>query len=283
MIVNEKVANEEQDVATQRCGMRRLAVVGKGGVGKTALAAILIRVLGEGGMAGRLLAIDADPALGLTHALGMHVERTMGQVREDILAAARSGIDAQMTEIAGMLDYMVMEALAEDENLALLAMGRSESLGCFCPVNDILRDAIRILSQTFDTIVIDGEAGLEQINRQVMDELDWLVMVTDPSSRGLQTVALLKEIVEEKKVVRCARTGVVFNRVEGDEGFLREAAARIGVEVLSFIPQDPAITSYDLVGRSLAELPAGSPAVSAVRGLAAILCGPAAGRVGTPD
>ncbi len=251
--------------SNQSSGMRRLAIVGKGGVGKTAFAAMLTRVLAEGGKAGRLLAIDADPALGLTHALGMRIEKTMGQVREAILAAARSGIDTEMTEIAGMLDYMVMEALAEDENMALLAMGRSESRGCFCPVNDILRDAIGILSQRFDTIIIDGEAGLEQINRQVMDELDWLVMVTDTSARGLQTVALLKEIVEENKVVRCARTGVVFNRVEDNEDLLAEAAARIGVEVLGFVPQDPAITSYDLVGRSLAELPGDSAALSAVR------------------
>jgi CO dehydrogenase maturation factor len=252
-------------------GVRRLAVVGKGGVGKTAFTAMLTRVLAEDGKAGRLLVIDADPALGLTHALGMRVERTMGQVREDILAVARSGVDAQMTEIAGMLDYMVMEALVEDENLALLAMGRSESLGCFCPVNDILRDAIRILSQTFDTILIDGEAGLEQINRQVMDELDWLIMITDPSSRGLQTVALLKEIVDKKEVVHCTNTGLIFNRVESSEDLLAKAAAGLGVDVLGFIPQDPAITGYDLVGRSLAELPADSPAVLAVRSIAAVL------------
>ncbi|MBN1321595.1 MAG: AAA family ATPase [Thermoleophilia bacterium] len=249
--------------------MGRLAVCGKGGVGKTALTAMLSRALLEGGKSGRLLAIDADPALGLTYALGMHVEKTMGQVREAILAAARSGAGAEMTEIAGMLDYMVMEALIEDESLALLAMGRSESLGCFCSVNDILRDAIKVLSRRFDTVVIDGEAGVEQINRQVLDELDWLIMVSDASSRGLQVVALLRELVEEKKVIRCDRTGVVFNRVRGDEHLLGEAAAKIGAEVLGFVPEDPAIAAYDLVGRSLRELPDDSVALSAVRTIAA--------------
>lgn len=241
---------------------------GKGGVGKTAFTAMLIRVLVEGGKAGRLLAIDADPALGLTHALGGHVEKTMGQVREAILAAARSGIDTEVTEMAGMVDYMLMEALAEEETFALLAMGRSDSLGCFCAVNDILRDAIRILSAQFDTIVIDGEAGLEQINRQVMDELDYLIMVTDTSSRGIQMVALLKELVEEKEVVRCNRTGVVFNRIQNNEDLMAEAAAKIGVRVLGYVPEDPTITSHDLAGRSISELPADSVAFSAVRTIA---------------
>ena len=161
--------------------MRVFAVCGKGGVGKTAFTAMLTRVLLEGGVADRLLAIDADPAQGLTHALGMRVEKTMGQVRETILAAAQSGTDTELTELAGTLDYMVMEALVEHDNLALLAMGRSESLGCFCSVNAILRDAIKLLSQRFDILVIDGEAGVEQINRQVVDRIDHLIMVTDTS------------------------------------------------------------------------------------------------------
>lgn len=248
--------------------MGRLAVCGKGGVGKTAVTAMLTRVLAEGGESGRLLAIDADPALGLAYALGMRVEKTMGQVREAILAAARSGVDTEMTEIAGLLDYMVMEALAESESLALLAMGRSESLGCFCSVNDILRDAIKVLSRQFDTIVIDGEAGVEQINRQVVDELDWLIMVTDGSARGLQVVTLLQDLVEEKKVIRCDRMGVVFNRVQRNEDILAAAATKVGAKVLGFVPEDPTVTEYDLVGRPLTELPEDSAALSAVRGIA---------------
>ena len=250
---------------------RRIAVVGKGGVGKTALAAMLARVLLDGRSAGRLLAIDADPALGLVQALGLRVEKTMGQVRETILDAARAGADREMAEIAATLDYMVLEALVENGGLALLAMGRSESLGCFCAVNDVLRDAIRMLADRFDTILVDGEAGLEQLNRQVMDELDRLVIVTDPSARGLQTGALLDELVREKQVIRCARVGVVFNRVVGGEDTLAQSAAALGVEVLGFIPQDPVLARFDTEGRSLLDLPADSAALTAVRALAAAL------------
>jgi CO dehydrogenase maturation factor len=247
---------------------RIFAICGKGGVGKTAFTALLTRALSESGTAGKLLVIDADPALGLTHALGMQVEKTIGQVREAIITAAKLGSNTDIAEIAGMLDYMVLEALVEGGNHALLAMGRSETLGCFCSVNDLLRDAIEFLSQRFDTILIDGEAGLEQINRQVMSELDCLLILTDASSRGLQTVALLKEMVEEKNIIRCGKIGVVFNRVQGDEDFLAQSAAKIGIDVLGFVPQDPRIASYDLIGRPLPGLPGDCAALAAIRGIA---------------
>lgn len=246
-------------------GKQVYAVCGKGGVGKTAFTAMLTRALLESGRAGKLLLIDADPALGLPSALNMQVKKTIGQVREAIITTAKLGQDTDITEMAGMLDYMVMESLVEADGYVLLAMGRSESVGCFCSVNDLLRDAIKILSQKFDTIVIDGEAGLEQINRQVMNELDCLIMLSDASSRGLKTVALLKEMVEEKNVVTCRKMGVVFNRVQCDEEFLTESAGKIGVEILGFVPQDPSVANYDMRGRSLWELPGDSTALAAVR------------------
>jgi len=253
-------------------GKRIIAVCGKGGVGKTAFTALLTRALLESGTAGKLLLIDADPALGLPNAMDLRVEKTIGQVREAVITTARLGQDADIAEMAGMLDYMVLEALVETDGYALLAMGRSESLGCFCSVNDLLRDTIKILAQKFDTIIIDGEAGLEQINRQVMNELDCLVMLSDASSRGLQTVALLKDMVAEKKVVQCRRMGVVFNRVQNGEEYLTASAAKIGVEILGFVPQDQSVASCDMHGRSLWELPGDSAALVAVRGIVDGLC-----------
>ena len=244
---------------------RTIAVCGKGGVGKTAFTALLTRGFVEWGNAGRLLVIDADPALGLIHALGVQVEKTMGQVREEIIQAARAGNKESLTEMVAMVDYMLLEALVEGDDFALLAMGRSDSLGCFCPVNSALREAITVLSRQFNTIVIDGEAGLEQINRQVVKELDCLVILTDTSARGLKTVDLLKEMVVDKKVVRCQKAGVIFNKVQSNHSLLSRSAEKIGVEVWGFLPQDPAVTDYDSLGRPLGQLPADSPALTAVR------------------
>lgn len=244
---------------------RLIAVCGKGGVGKTAITAMMGRVLVESGKAGRLLLIDADPAMGLLTALGMQVRRTMGQIRENIIETARRGEKDEKARLADTLDFMVFEALTETDDFALLAMGRTETLGCFCPVNDLLRGAIETLSKNFDTIVIDGEAGLEQINRQVMRRVSTLVVVSDATSRGIQTAELIRRMVTQDRVIECERIGIVFNRVQGNEDLLRKAAADIGLEIFGMIPQDERIAHHDLIGKPIIQLPADSPALDAVR------------------
>lgn len=244
---------------------RLIAVCGKGGVGKTAITAMMGRVLVESGKAGRLLLIDADPAMGLLTALGIHVRRTMGQIREDIIETARRGDKQAKAHLADTLDFMVLEALTEMDEFALLAMGRTETLGCFCPVNDLLRGAIETLSKSFDTIVIDGEAGLEQINRQVMRRVSTLVVVSDATSRGIQTAELINRMVMQDRVIECEKIGIVFNRVRGDEDLLSKAAANIGLEIFGMIPQDEMIAQHDLIGKPITQLPNSSPALDAVR------------------
>jgi CO dehydrogenase maturation factor len=252
----------EMNIGIQK---RVVAICGKGGVGKTAFTTMMTRALLESAKAGKLLVIDADPALGLPATLGINVERTIGQVRESIIDTAKHGSGVDKTEIANQLDYMVLEALVETDKLALLAMGRTEAQGCFCPVNDILRDSIAVLSNKFDTIVIDGEAGLEQINRQVMSQVDVLIILTDTSTRGRQTVEYIKKLVVDEHVIECKKLGVVFNRVQGGEELLFQSAKNIGIDVFGVIPQDENIANYDLVGRPLSDLPTESPALVAVR------------------
>jgi CO dehydrogenase maturation factor len=227
----------------------------------------LIKVLLESSSAGKLLVIDADPALGLTHAINVHVGKTIGQVRETIITAAKEDRATELTDMVGALDYMVMEALSETEALAVLAMGRSETLGCFCSVNSLLRDAVKLLSQKFDTIVIDCEAGLEQINRQVMDNLDVLIILSDATSRGIQTAKTIQTMVKKEKMIQCRKMGLVFNRVRGNEELLKQYAREIGIEVFGYIPDDENIAHYDLVGRSLLDLPYVSAAQSAIHAI----------------
>jgi len=243
---------------------RLVAVVGKGGTGKTVFTAIMARALLESDRAGKLLLIDADPAMNLPNVLGVDVGRTMGQIREDIIVTARKGEEEERTKLAHTLDYMVLEALIETPEFALLAMGRTETLGCFCPVNDVLRGAIEVLSKSFDTIIVDGEAGLEQLNRQVMRHVDTLAIVSDATSRGIKTAALIKGMVEKDRVIQCERMALVFNRVQGNEELLEQLALDIGLPVFGFIPQDENIAYYDLVGKPITEL-AASPGLDAIR------------------
>ena len=247
------------------------AVCGKGGVGKTAITAMMSRVLVEGSQAGKLLINDADPAMGLLTALGIHVRRTMGQVREDIIRTARRGKQQDKDHLVESLDYMAFEAMEELDDFALLAMGRTETLGCYCPVNDLLRGTIETLSKSFNTILIDGEAGLEQINRQVMRRLSTLIIVSDATARGIETAEMIKGMVERDEVIQCGRLGLVFNRVSGNEDLLRKAADEIGMEILGIIPQDEIIAYHDLIAKPITQLPADTPGLIAVRSIVANL------------
>ncbi len=247
---------------------RLLAVCGKGGVGKTTFTAMMTRILIESGKAGKLLLIDADPAMGLLNALGVNVRRTMGQVREEIIKTARRGIKEEKIQLVVMLDYMALEALSEMDDFALLAMGRTETLGCYCPVNELLRGTIETLSESFDTILIDGEAGLEQINRQVMCRVDTLIIVSDATSRGIQTAGLIKRMVQSDRVIQCEKMGLVINKVQGNEELLEQFAREMGLEVFGYIPQDENIAYHDLVGEPITKLPATSPSLAALRDIA---------------
>ncbi len=239
------------------------AVCGKGGTGKTASIAMMARAFYESGKAGRLLLIDADPAMGLLSALGAKAQRTMGEIREEIIKTAKKGSAEEKSNIGDMSDYMTFEALAEMDDYALLAMGRTETLGCFCPVNTLLRSAIETLSNSFDTILIDGEAGLEQISRQVVKRVDTLMIVSDPSSRGIETAEMIKKMIEVDKAMDCKRLGLIFNRVRGHENILEESAKKIGIELLGIIPFDENIAEHDLVGKPITDLPKDSSALSA--------------------
>jgi CO dehydrogenase maturation factor len=244
---------------------RLIGVCGKGGTGKTASIAMMARALTQHDSTGRLLLIDADPAMGLVSALGARVRRTMGEVREEIIKTAKGGQNEKKSKIFDMLDYMVFEALTELDGHAIIAMGRTETLGCFCPVNSLLRNAIETLSENFDTILIDGEAGLEQINRQVVRRLHTLLIISDPTSRGMQTAEMIRKMVLEDRILRCEKLGLVFNRVRGNEDLLREASGRLGLELAGLIPFDENVATYDLLGRPISELPVDSPSVATYR------------------
>lgn len=257
-------------MANTRLGKKRLiAVCGKGGTGKTASIALMTRALAEHPATGNLLLIDADPAMGLLSALGVQVRRTMGEVRESIILTSKRGKSEEKANIGNMLDYMIFEALTELDQFSVLAMGRTETLGCFCPVNTLLRNAIEAMSDNFDTILIDGEAGLEQINRQVVKELHTLLVISDPTSRGMETAAMIRKMIEEDKVIRCEKFAMVFNRVRGNEDYLQESATKLGIELAGMVPFDENIAQFDLVGKPITDLPNDSSSLESYRRIVA--------------
>ena len=244
---------------------RVIAIAGKGGAGKTALTAMMAKILMESRRDLKVLLIDGDPSMGLPIALGIEVRRTIGEAREEIINTARTNKNQGKVQLADMLDYLILDTLSEMEGYSLLVMGRTETLGCFCPVNDLLREAIESLSKSFDIILIDCEAGLEQINRKVVRDIDELIIVTDATLRGVQTAALIYKTTRDHNILPHGEIGLVLNKSRGKEAPIIQAAEKIGLKILGSIPEDESIIKYDLIGKPITDLPSSSPGLIATR------------------
>jgi CO dehydrogenase maturation factor len=236
-----------------------IAITGKGGVGKTVLTAMMVKKLVESRRNLKILAIDGDPAMGLSTALGIEAKKTIGEAREILINSAQDNQKLKKIQIASMLDYLILETLTERHGFSMLAMGRTETLGCFCPVNDLLRSAIEKLSKSFDIVLVDCEAGLEQINRKVVKTVDQLVIITDPSLRGIQTSNMIIKMTYEYNILPHGQIGLVLNKVIGQVTPISQLAEKVGVKILGLIPQDEIIAEYDLFGKSIIEIPDNSP------------------------
>jgi CO dehydrogenase maturation factor len=226
-----------------------VAVCGKGGVGKTTISAAIARILL--GRPGNVLAIDADPSVGLATALGFTIRKTVDDIRQDLIRHLTSGSSGNREQVVARLDYEIFAALEEKENLAFLAIGRPEGAGCYCQVNELLKDIITAVADNFDTIVIDGEAGIEQVNRRVMERVSHLLLVSDATARGIAVAQTIAEVAG--KSMQYERTGLIVNRLREDE----EKYIRIPADLpyLGWIPEDEEIRNYNLQGRSILDIP----------------------------
>jgi CO dehydrogenase maturation factor len=232
----------------------KIAVVGKGGVGKTTISAFLVSILSE---KGKVLAIDADPAGGLSISLGIRVRRTLEDVRNEIADLIRQKYDK--VEIASSIDYKLLEALHEGEKFSFLAMGRPEDEGCYCQLNSMLREAIEMVSGSFDYVVIDGE----QINRRVMRSVECLLVVTDSTRKGFQVANQIRSVAD--RAVKFRKCALVVNRVRGQPDV--EAG---NFDFVFLIPEDEKVFRFDVEGKPLTDI-RDSPAFKSVKNIAETL------------
>jgi CO dehydrogenase maturation factor len=240
-----------------------IAVAGKGGTGKTTIAALVIRSLLERGLR-PLLAIDADPASNLNTVLGLPLERTVGDIREDTSEKARSGqLEAGIAK-ADLLDYEINASLVEGEGVDLLAMGRPEGPGCYCAANTMLRTIVDRIAGSYEGVVIDNEAGLEHLSRRTTRDVDVLLIVSDPTVRGLTTAGRVVELIGELRT-RVGRHYLLVNRApDGLAPELEEVIARHGLNLLATLPEDRQVAEFDAVGSPLVGLPETSAVAAGV-------------------
>ena len=234
----------------------KIAVAGKGGTGKTTFTGLLVDYLVKKGE-GPILAVDADANANLNEVLGIEVEGTIGEIREDVLHKALKGNEypGGMSK-ADYFKYRLNSAVSEGDNYDLLVMGRSQGPGCYCYVNDILKALIDSLSANYKYLVIDNEAGMEHLSRKVVDNIDVLFLISDCSRRGIQTVGRIRDLVDELKI-RVNKIYLIVNKTpEGkiNEGIKGEIEKQ-NLNLLGVLPMDPMIYDYDSNAIPLVKLP----------------------------
>ena len=238
-----------------------LAVAGKGGVGKTSLAAVMVKLLVEAYPDKKILAIDADPAVGLSTALGVEPSLTLDDIRKEAVEAAESGDTKATVEVLGEARYRIFDCMVEMDGFSFIAIGRPEAAGCYCKINTYLKEVIASISDNFDYIVIDGEAGIEQINRRVMEKVTHLLLITDSSKKGCGVIKTIKNVADD--LVMYDKIGVVVNRVPSEE--VLQFMDLGDIPLLGWIPADANLTECDLKGTSVLDIANDTAIVTSLR------------------
>ncbi len=241
-----------------------IAVAGKGGTGKTTTASQVVRYLASSG-ASPVLAVDADPNSNLGETLGIEVEKTVGDIREGFMKDPQ-GVPSGMDKI-NYLELLMNQVIIERKNFDLLVMGRQEGQGCYCMVNNILNRFAEELASTYKYMVVDNEAGMEHLSRRTSGQVDYLLLITDYSLRGLRAVKRIHDMLDDLKL-DVHQKGLVVTRApkELNETFLAEVK-EIGVEIVGIIPDDPQLAVLDMERGSMLDLPDDALSTQAVGGV----------------
>ena len=236
-----------------------IALAGKGGTGKTTLAALIVRIIREKKL-GSILAVDADPNSNLAQGLGLEVKETIGSILDEISAGADK-IPSGMSKDR-FIEYRIQTAIVEGEGFDLLAMGRPEGPGCYCYVNNVLRNIVGKLIDDYDYVVIDNEAGLEHLSRRTTRSADALVVVSDATRVGLVSAKRMNELTKELDI-KIKKRLLVINQFNQDLD--KEVIKDSKLEYIGNIPTDNHIAKISLNGNSLLKLDEDTASLKALR------------------
>jgi len=223
-----------------------------------------------------VLAIDADPSSNLGVMLGLDFEATVGDIREDLLARVTRGGSAEASSQSGppvgmakaeYLDYQIRSSVSEGVDFDLIAMGRPEGPGCYCAVNENLRQVIDAISTNYPFVVVDNEAGMEHLSRRTTRDVQHLLIVSDPTRQGIVVADRIAALRHELDV-RVDQAHLVLNRLRGEiPSALDELIARLDFPLLGGVPEAPELAEYELTGRPLIDLEVDSALYTAIAGL----------------
>ena len=241
--------------------MKTIAISGKGGSGKTTIAALIIRWLSEHA-AKSILAVDADSNVNLNEALGVELKETIGAIREEMKSRV-SDLPGGMTK-QQFLEYKVQSSLIEAPKFDLIAMGRPEGPGCYCYANNLLRDILNTLSKNYEYVVIDNQAGMEHLSRRTTQNIDYLLIISNPIVRGIHAAGKISRLLEELDT-RVSKKYLILNRVDDSVPKpVQKVMKDEGFSLLSSIAEDDRLLKMDQTGKPIWDIQANSPAYQAV-------------------
>lgn len=232
-----------------------IAMAGKGGTGKTTVSALLVRYLLNKNLL-PVLVVDADANANLNELLGLKVERTLGQIRDEMKTAVPTGMTKET-----YIEYKMQEALIESKGFDLLVMGQPEGPGCYCAANNLLAKYLEILTRNYRTVIVDNEAGMEHLSRLNLREIDILISVSDPGPRGIMTAKRIADLTTHLDVQVGKKVLVVNRTPDGLDPVLQEEIIKSGLVLGGIIRQDTLLASYELKKLSFLDLPSESAAV----------------------
>jgi CO dehydrogenase maturation factor len=236
-----------------------IALAGKGGTGKTTIAALLVRLIKESG-SGSVLAVDADPNSNLGECLGIEVKETIGSILDEV-AAQPDKVPQGWTKDR-FIEYRVQSAVQEESGFDIVTMGQPEGPGCYCYVNNILRSVMNKLTGDYDYIVIDNEAGLEHLSRRTTRTADVLLVVSDATAVGLKAAARIASLVKQLGIKTKAEQ-LIINRWDGQIEKIKSDG--LGLKYIGKVPLDEEIVKISLNGASLWKLDSASKGLRALK------------------
>ena len=241
-----------------------IAVAGKGGVGKTTTCGRLIDYLGKAGK-GPLLVVDADANSNLNEVLGVEVETTLGDIREEMAQAEKNGtVPPSMTK-ADYAEMKFSSELVEEDDYDMLVMGRTQGTGCYCFVNGVLKTQIDKYVGNYKYMVIDNEAGLEHISRGTLPHVDTMLLISDCSRRGIQAAGRLAEMLRELEQ-KPGTMKLIINRAPNGQlnAGVKEESEKYGLDLIGVLPQDETVYEYDCDGKPSSQVPDNTPVKQAL-------------------
>jgi len=236
-----------------------IALAGKGGTGKTTIAALIVRLIKEKNL-GSVLAIDADPNNNLAEALGITPQQTIGALLDSICAHPET-VPPGMSKDR-FIEYKIQTSIEEGEGFDILTMGRPEGPGCYCYVNNCLRGIMEKLIKDYDYVVIDNEAGLEHLSRRTTRFADALVVVSDPTAVGLRAAQRIRQLIKELDITT-KKNFLIINRCEKEVN--SETIKNLGLDYLGCIPSDNEISALSVDGDSLWKLKDNAASIAVLR------------------